>query len=203
MVASLRDDRPALVGTWALAIHSFITAFSAYVAVRDVLLATENSGAVAFLLCALSAISLLISLTPCGLLLLYFLKPSREPKRAKLVAFAFFIWAAMQLLSLSLNLINSAAETVDPLSAVTSAAYAAIYVTVGIDTLVNFKWQYLSCILLSLRAIVPIITYGQTLILLFSQGNDVLGTLGSAASALLLPIALVLLIVSFKKTQTA
>ncbi len=203
MVASLRDDRPALVGTWLVAIHSFVTAFSAYVAIRDVLLATENSTATVFLLCALSAVSLLISLTPCGLLLLYFLKPSRERKRAKLVASAFFIWAVMQLLSLSLNLINSATEAVDPLSIVTTAVYAAIYLTVGIDALVNLKWKYLSCILLSLRAIVPIITYGQTLIILFSQGNDVLATFGSAVYALLLPIALVLLIVSFKKTQTA
>ena len=91
MVASLRDDRPALLGSWLVAIHSFITVFSAYISVRDVLRTTENSGAVTALLVALVAVSVLISLLPCGLLLFYFLNPSREPKRAKLISAAFFI----------------------------------------------------------------------------------------------------------------
>ncbi len=203
MVASLHDDRPAFLGSWLIAIHSFVTAFSTYVAIRDVLRVTENSGAVVFLLCALSAVSLLITLLPCGLLLLYFLKPSREPKRAKLVASAFFIWAAMQFISLSLNLINSGTEAVDPLSIATTAAYAAIYLAVGIDAVKPFKWTYLTTGLLCVRAIVPVLSYGETLYVLFSQGSDVLPTLGSAVGALLLPIGLVLLTLSFKKTQTA
>ncbi len=202
MVASLRGDRPALVGCWLLAIHSFVTAFSTYITIRDVLQTTENSSTVVFALCALSAISLLIALLPCGLLLLYFLKPSREQKRANLVAAAFFIMAANQLPSLVLNLLDRS-ESIDLLSLVMTVAYAAIYLVAGIDARVNFKWQYLSCILLCLRVIVPILSYGKTLYILFSQGSDVLPTLGSAAGALLLPIGLVLLTLSFKKTQTA
>ena len=203
MVASLRDDRPALLGCWLVAIHSFITAFSAYISVRDVLRTTENSAVVTVLLVALVAVSVLISLLPCGLLLFYFLKPSREPKRAKLISAAFFIWAAMQFVSLSLNLINSASETVGALSIATTAVYAVIYLLAGIDTVKPFKWMYLTTILLCLRAIVPIVTYGETLYVLFAQGSDVLPTLGSAAGALLLPIGMVLLTLSFKKSQTA
>lgn len=203
MVASLRDDRPALLGCWLVAIHSFVTAFSAYVSVRDVLRATENSAAGTFLLIALVGVSLLISLLPCGLLLLYFLKPSREPKRAKLISTAFFIWAAMQFVSLALNLSNSYNEAVDPLSIAITVAYAVIYLLAGIDTVKPFKWVYLTTILLCVRAIVPIVTYGETLYILFAQGSDVLPTLGSAAGALLLPIGMVLLTLSFKKSQTA
>lgn len=202
MVASLRDDRPALLGCWLVAIHSFVTVFSAYVSVRDVLRVTENSVAATFLLVALVGVSLLISLLPCGLLLFYFLKPSREPKRAKLISTAFFIWAAMQFVSLSLNLINRGDEAVDPLSIAITVAYAVIYLLAGIDTVKPFKWVYLTTILLCVRTIVPIVTYGETLYVLFAQGSDVLPTLGSAVGALLLPIGMVLLTLSFKKSQT-
>ena len=203
MVASLRDDRPALLGCWLVAIHSFVTVFSAYISVRDVLRVTENSVAATFLLVALVGVSLLISLLPCGLLLFYFLKPSREPKRAKLISTAFFIWAAMQFVSLSLNLINRGDEAVDPLSIAITVAYAVIYLLAGIDTVKPFKWMYLTTILLCVRTIVPIVTYGETLYVLFAQGSDVLPTLGSAVGALLLPIGMVLLTLSFKKSQTA
>ncbi len=202
MVASLRDDRPALCGCWLLAIHAFVTAFSTYTAIRDVLRVTENSGTAVFVLCALAVVSVLVALLPCGLLLLYFLKPSREPKRAKLIAAAFFIWAAMQFVSLSLNLINSATEAVDPLSIAITVAYTIIYGLAGIDAIKPFKWVYLTTILLCIRVFVPILSYGETLYILFSQGSDVLTTIASAFGALLLPIGMVLLSLSFKKTQS-